>query len=200
MLTGYRITLFAIAGCLAASTAAAGTLVRKCQDADGHWYYYGQRTPEGCAGSVIYVLDENARIVDHENPPLTPEELAARAETEAALEASEAQRSDDQALVRLHGSVDLLRSTRDRKLNALERKIRTTEQIRGGLAEDLEELHARERTDEIREEIEYREQLMTEHSHVIERSEKEYKRVAEEYADLERRYLAASDRLRQGGS
>lgn len=199
MLAGYRMTLFVIAGCLALP-ATAETLIRKCQDSEGRWHYYEQGTPEGCARSVVYVLDEDGRVIDQEAPPLTSEELAAKAEVQAALEVSEKQRSADQVLVQSYGSLELLRNIRDRKLGALERRMRTTEQIRAGLAEDLEELRARNQTDEIRAEIEYREQLLGEHSRVIEQSEQEYERVIKEYTEIERQYVAAADRLRQGGN
>ncbi|MDG3064289.1 hypothetical protein ACFQ4M_01935 [Thauera mechernichensis] len=116
-----------LAGVPGASVAQAGGRTIYCCDVGGQ-PVCGDILPAACYGRAYREMSPSGVVRRVVAAPLTPEEIARRAEVERQHRAAEADRQRqlrlDQALLETYRSLDDLDSRRDRELRDLDRSIR----------------------------------------------------------------------------
>ena len=175
--------------------------IQKCQDAEGNWHY-GNFAADECSKSEVTKLSSTGTELGTEGPPPTAEELeqekADKQKKEADAKARKKQIEEDQKLVRVFGSEEVILSTRDRKLESINNNIEVTEQIKAGILEDIEELKARKQTNKVKKMIEEREIAIQSYDQALSSSMAERDKLKQKYSDILRDFRAASQRLASG--
>lgn len=107
-------------------SASSGAGIKKCQDADGNWYY-GDSAVRSCENSKITTLTKRGFIDSEESPPKTQKqrnEEFQQAELLAQEEAEKKAAADDRlrvlSIYETEGDID---RQRDNQLNSVESKI-----------------------------------------------------------------------------
>ena len=185
-----------------AAQSSSSSAIKKCQDAEGNWHY-GDFAAQECAQAVISELNESGIKVGEDAPPPTEEEIRAREKakltaSQAAEEEAERRRKDEE-VVNIYGSEEIINSTRDRKLAAIDNNVDVTRQIKQGIVKDIEALSKRNQTDKVVALIEEREKAIKSYDRVINQNLAERQKLETKYAQILRQFRAASSRLKSGG-
>ena len=185
-----------------AAQSSSSSAIKKCQDADGNWHY-GDFAAQECKQAVVSELNESGVKVGEDAPPPTEEELRARekaklSETQAAEEEAERRRLDEE-VVNIYGSEEIINSTRDRKLAAIDNNVDVTRQIKQGIVKDIEALSKRDQTTKVIALIEERQKAIKSYDRVISQNLAERQKLETKYAQILRQFRAASSRLKTGG-
>ena len=111
---------------LAAAPPRAGSVIKKCQDAQGRWHY-GDTAAAECATSRVTDIDEEGRKIGEIAAPPTPGERKARREQErkevAATAQADQQQVEDRRLLRAYENETAVLRARDRRLAHIDRTM-----------------------------------------------------------------------------
>ncbi len=173
--------------------------IKKCQDIHGNWYY-GNFADQACAyyGTVIN-LNNSGNVINEDPPPPTQAELDQQEKQKKADEQRKQallqQLENDKILVKTYGSEDVIITTRDRKVKAIDSNLAVTQKLRDGIIADVAELKTRPQTFKIKNLIEEREKAITAYEEVVTQSSIERDRLAAKYAQILKDFRIAIDRL-----
>ena len=193
----FHICLFILIsiGCFANAQSAE---IKKCQDEAGQWHY-GNFADSSCVRSEITSLNSQGNVIGLEAPPPTKEALeeAARIQLENDEEVKrlETQHQKDLSIVQIYGSEELITSTRDRKLDAINHNVEITVLLRDGIVADLEELKTRKQNDNVRVLIKERELAIESYDQALVRSQTEIDKLNIDYDQILKSFRDVSARL-----
>jgi len=172
--------------------------IQKCRDEQGNWHY-GDFAADECAKSVVTELNESGNKIGEDLPPPSAEEIKAAREAEIEAEKrqkeKQAQREADENLVHIYGSAEVIISTRDRKLTAIDNNLNVTMQMKQGILKDIESLKKRKQTAKVKELIAIREQAITSYDEVIDKTLAERGKLKHKYQEILSRFRQASERI-----
>lgn len=140
------VLIVSLLGLAAAGSAiAAGSKIKKCQDATGKWHY-GTTAARECAQSKVIELDGSGYQRKVIAAPPTEAELkqreANKEERERLAKETEHNARHDEILLATYGHEDDITYIRDRKLGQLESSIKATEDTLDPLRKALGRLQA----------------------------------------------------------
>ncbi len=126
--------------------AEPGQKIKKCQDANGRWYY-GDTAAETCNQSKVTVINDKGLRVKEIAAPPTEAEIKARERNQSTNDneqkrAEEKARRDNQLLATYDNENQII-VARDRKLTELESQLRATTETLNTLRATLNRMQSR---------------------------------------------------------
>jgi hypothetical protein len=186
---------------LAYSSLCFGAGIKKCQDENGMWHY-GNFADQACGTTDVIKLNSKGSVVGVEKPPPTQEELDKKnkknKEAAELAKKKKKQRQHDENIIQIYGSVQVIESTRDRKLESIDNNLEISRTLKTGTESDLEDLKTRKSTKKVKKLIKERENAIKSYNSVIKQSLLARDELEIKYAGILTSFREAAARLNVG--